>query len=184
MIFEDQYIKYFKHQAVNHPDIAHQDVDGERAFNVVDIDEGLDQQRTTIKIGGYFLHLFHYTYSIRQPEGGGEVLKFIQGGFKVARHYEPRADAADGYRDALVDAERVTDEIIEKMIADSRNAHPLFYRSLDRAQDINVAPEPRPANGSYAAVVCIFSYFTYWRNCITDASAPAWADGGETPYVL
>ncbi|PHN06948.1 hypothetical protein [Flavilitoribacter nigricans] len=181
---EDLYIAYFKHQAVNHPDILHQDVDGQKAFETVDIDEGLDQQRTQVKIGGYLLQLFHYTYRIGQSSSTGEVRKFIQGGFKIARHYEPRADGQDGYNEALRDAERVTDEVLEKMFADSINGHPLFYWSLNVDQDISVTTEPRYSNGSYAAKVCIFSFSQHWRNCITHDDAPAWLDGGETPNDL
>lgn len=184
MTFEDLYIAYFKHQAENHPDILHQDVDGEKAFEVVDIDEGLDQQRTQVQIGGYLLQLFHYTYRISQPGGSGETRKFIEGGFKLAKHYEPREDGQDGYHDALRDAERVTDELIEKMFSDSLNGHPLFYNSLNTDQDISVTTEPRYSNGSYAAKVCIFSFSNHFRNCVTHDDAPAWVDGGVTPKIL
>lgn len=184
MTFEDLYIAYFKHQASNHPDILHTDVDGNRAFEVVDLDEGLDQQRTQVQVGGYLLQLFHYSYRVGQSSGTGEAVKIIQGGFKLAAHYEPREDGQDGYQEALRNAERVTDEIIEKMFSDSLNGHPLFYYSLNLNQDMNVTTEPRFVNGSYAAKVCIFSYSNHFRNCITDDAAPAWVDGGVTPKVL
>lgn len=184
MTFEDLYIKYFRHQAVNHPDLLHQEQEGSRVFDVVDIEEGmLTGIRSGLLPGQYAMRLFHYTYRINRP--GAELLKFIQGGFLLAKSFSPRNSSDDEYQTALQDAERVTDEIIEKMISDSLNGHPLFYRSLDSDQDINVVTAPRPTiDGSYAGKICTFTFAQHWINCIDSLDAPDWLDGGITPKIL
>ena len=76
------------------------------------------------------------------------------------------------------------DEIVEKMIADSINRHPLFYGSLSTKQDISAQPVLYTGDSTYTGWLYTFNFFNKWRNCITHAEAPAWTDGGQTPHNL
>lgn len=183
MLFENLYIDYFRHQAENHPDLVHSAQEGEQVFNVIDIEQGmLVGLRSGVKPDAFMMRLFHYTYRIHRP--GAEMLKIIQGGFMLAKQFSVREDDAAEYQLALREAERVTDEVIEKMLADSQAGHPLFYRSLDSDQDITVVSSPKHSGTSYAAKICTFTFSQHWRNCIDSSDAPAWLDGGLTPFDL
>ena len=183
MLFEDLYINYFRHQATNHPDLVHIAQEGEQIFDVIDIEQGmLVGLRSGVKPDAFMMRLFHYTYRIGLISG--EMRKIIQGGFMLAKQFSVREDDAAEYRVALREAERVTDEIIEKMLADSQAGHPLFYYSLDRDQDITVITSPKASGTSYAAKICTFSFSQHWRNCIDSPDAPAWLDDGLTPHDL
>lgn len=180
MRFNDYYRKYFEWQAINHPALGHDPATGDRIFQVIDIEESFGDFRTGAKEKSYLMRLLNYTYSISLE--AHETHKILEGGFLVARYYSPRTDGADGYFQAMADAEKVMDEIIEKMIADSRNGHPLFYHQLNRNQDIMVQPIRYTGDVSYCGWRCIFAFRQFWRDCITSNEAPAWTDGGVTPY--
>ena len=183
MTFEDQYISYFRHQAENHPDLLHQDTEGQRAFSTIDIEEAMiTGLRSSMKPKQTVLKVIQYTYRIRRP--GTDMQKQIEGGFMVAHYFSPRNSTPAEYLEALITAERITDEVIEKMLADSQAGHPLFNYSLDRDQDIHVVTAPMKPEGNYVAKICMFSFAQFWRNCITAPEAPAWLDGGITPHVL
>jgi len=121
----------------------------------------------------YIMRGFHYTYNV-QDDGQGR--KYIQGGFMVAKYYSSSEGGTDAMLAALDDAEAVVDEIVEKMVTDSRAGHPLFLHSLDSAQQINVRPRPLVGD-NYAGWMCFFDFFNFFRVCLTDAGALAWADG-------
>lgn len=183
MTFEDSYINYFRHQAENHPDILHQDVEGLRTFDAISIEEAMiTGLRSGVKPGQTVLKAINYTYNILRP--GTDMLKRIRAGFMVACYYSPRNSTQTQFIEALTTAERITDELIEKMLADSENGHPLFNYSLDSDQDIHVSTMPMKPEGNYIAKICMVSFDQFWRNCITHPDAPAWLDGGLTPFEL
>ena len=183
MYLTNLYRAYFYHQCEAHPALAHQDEVGERVFQVVGIEEALGDFRTGAKAKGFIFRLINYTYTIGD-DGGHETQKQIQGGFIIARHFSGRNIGTPDYYAAMEQSEQVADEIIEKMIADSLNAHPLFYHSLDSRQQINVQPVAITGDANYAGWLCTFQFANFWRNCISDADAPAWSDGGLTPHDL
>lgn len=183
MTFEDQYINYFRHQAENHPYILHEDTEGRRAFESINIEEAmLSGLRSGLAPGQTVLKVLQYTYNIHRP--GTDMLKKVRGGFMVAQYFSPRNSTPAKFIEALTTAERITDELIEKMLADSQNGHPLFNYSLDSDQDIQVTTAPMKPEGNYIAKICTFYFERFWRNCITHPDAPAWLDGGLTPFEL
>ena len=181
MIFQDTYRLYFKHQAENHPSLAHQDLTGERVFQMIGVEEALGDFRTGVKEKAFIMRLLNYNYSIGDA-GEHETKKFLEGGFIIARHFSGRAVGTADYYEAMDDSEQVVDEVIEKMLADSRNGHPLWYHSLDSRQNIRVNPRAYTGDASYAGWLVTFSWSNRFRDCITSDDAPAWIDGGLTPY--
>lgn len=171
------YRAYLKHQAVNHPALQHSDTEGQRVFAMIQVEEALADLRTAAKEKDYIMRGFHYTYNV-QDDGQGR--KYMQGGFMIAKAYSASEGGTDALLAALDAAETVVDEIIEKMVSDSRNGHPLFLYSLDSAQRIDVRPRPLISD-NYAGWMCFFDFFNYFRVCLTDAEAPVWGDGGITP---
>lgn len=175
----DTYRAYWKHQAINHPTLLHQDVDGERIFEVIEIEEALGDFRGAAREKDFIMRLINYTYFIdRQAH---EAHKVFQGGFIIAKHYSARDGGSVDYLAAMDAAERIVDDLIEKAIADSRNGHPLFHNSIDSDHDFTVTPVRLP---DYAGWRVIYSWRTFFRDCITDDTAPVWADGGQTPHEL
>lgn len=171
----DDYIDYFEHQADNHPDL------GAASFRLISVDEAMGDFRGGVPTKGLILRLIEYSYSVGDG-GRTNMEKTIQGGFLVAQHYSNRATGTEGYKSAMTIAERVTDELIEKIIADSIAGHPLFNYSLDSRQNFQVNPLPRSGDGSYAGYMVLFEFSNFFRVCPTHDDAPAWADGGATPY--
>lgn len=174
------YRAYLKHQAINHPELQHGDDEGERVFAMMQVEEALADLRTAAKEKDYIMRGFHYTYHV-QDDGQGR--KHIQGGFLVAKYYSATEGGSAAMLAALDDAETVLDEIVEKMVSDSRNGHPLFLHSLDSAQRIDVRPRPL-AGDNYAGWMCFFDFYNFFRVCVTHDDAPAWLDGGSTPSEL
>lgn len=149
----------------------------------MDIEEALGDFRAGATTKGYIFRLIDYTYSIAN-EGNGQVRKTFQGGFVVAHYYSNRNDGSADYHAAKRKAEQVTDEIIEKMIADSINGHPLFNHSFDSRQQINVTPYSAVSGTSYTGYLATFEWTGNFRDCVTSDDAPAWIDGGQTPFSL
>lgn len=176
------YRKYFRHQCVNHPDLLHADAAGSRVFQLIDVEEALGDFRSGAKEKGYIFRLVNYTYQVGD-NGNHETLKEVQGGFLVAKHFSSRKTGTTDYYTAVQNSERITDDIIEKMFADSRNGHPLWHSSLDSRQQITVQPQTLNTD-SYTGWLVIFRWWYPFRDCITSEEAPDWGDGGKTPFVL
>jgi hypothetical protein len=184
VIFNDTYRKYFKHQAVNHPDLAHGDSPGQKVFEVIDIEEALGDLRSVAKAKSFIFRLINYTYQIADPQIRGDVQKHINGGFIIAHHHSARKDGASGFYEAMLKSEKIVDEIIEKMIHDSNTGHPLFNYSLNTPSGVHVQPKIAMGDSGYSGWLCTFHIANFWRNCITSLDAPAWGDGGQTPHDL
>lgn len=180
MIFIDTYRKYFEWQAENHPALLHSDT--RRVFQMVGIEEAMGDFRTGAKEKDFILRGINYYYTIGD-DGGHETRKYATGGFIVAKYFSNRNDLK-GMNDALAASEQVMDEIIEKIIADSKNGHPLWGYSLNSRQQFAVQDALYVGDGCYAGRRCIFPFNNFWRNCITHADAPAWLDDGVTPKIL
>ena len=174
------YRAYLKHQAIHHPALQHSDAEGQRVFAMMQVEEALGDLRTAAKEKDYLMRGFHYTYHV-QDDGQGR--KHIQGGFLIARYYSASEGGTAALLAALDDAETVMDELIEKIISDSRAGHPLFSHSLDSGQQIQVRPRPMVGD-SYAGWMCFIDFYNWFRVCLEDPAAPAWLDGGQTPHVL
>ena len=183
MIALDTYINYFKHQAENHPLLAHSDSLGSRVFATITTEEALGDFRSGARSKGYIMRLLEYSYQVTDA-GNHEVTKRHEGGFIIAHYHSSRDGGDTQYLEAVAKAERVVDDMIEKMIADSKAGHPLFYYSLDSRQDFIVTPARFIGDASYSGYLCLFSFNSFFRNCITAEDAPAWGDDGATPFDL
>lgn len=173
------YRAYLKHQAESHPNLQHNDA-GSQVFAMMEVEEAVSDLRTKGSEKGYIMRGLNYTYTLSDD---GEGRKEVQGGFMIARHYSNRAGGTVDYFAAIDAAERVLLDLIEKIVADSRAGHPLFLNSLDTKQNFRVMPRPIVSDG-YAGWLCQFNFITPVTICITRDDAPAWTDGGATPFDL
>lgn len=175
----DLYRAYFKHQAKNHPDLLHSDASGGRVFEVISVDEAIGDLRTSGKEKDFILRLLDYTYEV-SDDTQSQIRKYIQGGFIVAKYHSPRSGGKESYYTAMEESERVMDELIAKMIADSQNGHPLFFHSLDSRQNITVNPLVSTEDGTYSGWICFFRFAPHFPECV----AEGWLDDGLTPNDL
>lgn len=179
MIQNDVYHNYFKHQYISHPDLGNGD---ETGFEYVSLEEALGEYRRDISSDKIIMRLSMYTYAPNDNEAA-DAQKLCQGAFVLLKNFSLRSGNKAAYYAAMAATEKVVDEIIEKMLADSRNDHPLFHNSLNTAKNIFVSPREFEGDGKCGWIVSL-RFTTWFRNCITDPAAPAWLDGGETPHEL
>lgn len=172
------YYDYWKHQAESHVLLQHSDTDGSRVFEVVTIDDALGDFRTGVKKQDFIFRLIKYYFTVHQNEH--QVTKEINGGFIVAKWHNKNRDGKAARFAAEVAAEEVMNEMIEKMIADSKNSHPLFDHHLDAAENIRVQAVEDAGDGSYVGWMCIYTADQFFSNC-TDPDPARWSDGGLTP---
>jgi uncharacterized short protein YbdD (DUF466 family) len=177
------YEKYFEHQAKTHPDLLHTATDGDKVFFRMEDTERKTSFVTGIRPDSYLFILLPAEYVVTD---GNDRLgqKRINGGFIMAHSYHPRNNSDTELRTARYRAEARTDEIIEKMIADSRAGHPLFNYSLDADQDIRVQVAQRTGDVTYTGYLVTFEFSPFFRICPTGLDAPDWTDGGVTPFSL
>ncbi len=146
---------------------------------MLSVEEALGDFRSAIKEKGYAMRLIEYSHNISTNDSH-ETRKVLQGGFLLVKYHSRRSTGATGYLAARADCERICDEFTAKMVADSRNGHPLFYYSLDMPDSIHVDPEVASGDGFYSGCLVTFTLANYFKDC-TDGVA--WADSGLTPYT-
>lgn len=178
MIFSDYYVAYLRHQAINHPALQHDDASGSRVFNMLNLEETFGDLRTGSKEKDFIMRGIWPTQQISDRYTEGEVRKYWEGGFIVAKYHKDTTLPA--IQNAIAGSEQIADEIIEKMIADSLNGHPLFYHSLDSNQNIQLSTFALMAP-NWSGVRVLFDFWNFWRNCVDHDTAPGWLDGGLTP---
>lgn len=171
-----QYIAYFKHQAVSHPSLVHQDLNGEKVFEIIDVEEALGDFRTGVKEKGRIMRLLSPT--MLPTQNGGQYTNEIQGGFIVAQYYQKGNKPS--FITAMDETETICSDIIEKMISDSADGHPLFYSEFDIPSVTSMQPRGITGDGSYAGWLVLFTMEPFWKACI-DPTTVAWTDGGRTP---
>lgn len=177
MLHNDAYIEYFRWQCRMHPDLQHSASPGNRIFQVIDIEEALGDFRSGAKEKDFIFRLIMYTYGVRLDEAN--FVKQLQGGFVIAKGFSQRDT---NHLQALYEAEQVTDHFISKMMSDSRAGHPLFFHSLDDGGDITAVPVIYTGDGAYAGWRVVFSFDNFFDDCIPGQNAPAWLDGGLSPF--
>ena len=171
----DTYFKYFLHQWLNHPDLQGDN----KGFRMVSVEEALGDFRSGIKEKGFAMRLIEYSYT-PTTAGGDEGRKILQGGFILVKYHSKRSSGEAGYIQARAACEKVVDEIIEKMVADSRAGHELFYYGLDAVDGVNVQPEIAAGDGFYSGCLVTFTLAPFFRQCPAET---AWGDGGLTPEL-
>ena len=202
MIFNDTYRKYLEHQAVNHPALLH--TEGSKVFEMIGIQDALGDFRSVGQEKGFIMRGIWYTYGFGFAH---ESVKRMMGGFIIAKHYSNRVGGKKSLFEAMRDSEKVADEIIAKMVKDSKNGHPLFYHSFNHPSRANVQPKFNAGEVGYSGYLVTFEISSHWNECaVLDVEnwetpdgenwetpdgetwsfdAPAqWADGGLTPNEL
>jgi hypothetical protein len=180
MQFLDAYVSYFRWQAMKHPDLLHSPDVGDRIFEVISIEEAMGDFRSSVTEKGFLMRLIVPTYSLGDSYSANG-LKKAQGGFIISKYHSNRAADNAGFIAACTDSERVGFEIIEKMVGDSKNGHPLFNHSINTLDHLNLDVQPKhdEAEGGYYGWLFMFEFSSFFRNC---PDATAWIDGGQTPF--
>lgn len=150
---------------------------------MIGIEEAFGDFRSGVKEKDFILRAINYYYAV-SDEGTHEARKLATGGFIVAKYFSPRSGGSSSYYEAIEQSERIMDEIIEKIISDSRAGHPLWGYSLNSRQQFNVQDVMFTGDGSYAGRRCVFQFSNFFRICVTSDDAPEWLDGGQTPFVF
>jgi hypothetical protein len=171
------YRTYFKHQAQNHPLLLH--TSSNRVFAVVRSDAAYGDLRSKVKEKDFVFRLLEYTY--QRDDNESPARKRIRGGFMVAKFYSQRNGDDDTYFSAIEAAEAVMDDLIDKMISDSENGHPLFGYDFELSNELTITPVHNVGDGSYAGWEVLFTLRPGWpERCGT----VAWLDNGTTPFTL
>lgn len=182
MLQNDIYRKYFEHQYNSHPDMGGAAADVRGGFQVVSLEEALGEFRSDLARDQIIMRISNYSYTVNDNTAD-DAQKMCQAAILILQGHSSRSeDPADYYR-AMERTEKVTDELIEKMIADSRNGHPLFNYSINTVANVNVSPRENYGDGKCGWLL-VFRFNNHFRNCVQSEDAPAWTDGGLTPKDL
>lgn len=178
----DDAADYFKYLCEQHPDLLHAETSGQRVFEVKAYEEAFSDFRTGAQEKAYFVRFIVPT--MRMQGSGMNARKMYQAGLMVGKYYSTREDAKTAKVAAWAAAERVADDFVARMVADSRNGHPLFFNSIDDVSNLNLSGDFLDAegDGSFAAVLYMFDFSTF--RCVDPAGAeyPEWVDGPLTDY--
>lgn len=178
MVTIEDYRKYFEHQYNSHPALNAGAADSS-GFQVVSIEEALGEFRSGVKSDQTFMRLVNYSYVVN--DNSHEAQKMCQGVFLILKNFSSRAEKSDKYFQAMNDTNIIVDDIISKMMNDSRVGHTLFYNSLNRAEGFSVTPREYYGDGCCGWIVS-FRFNNFFNDC--PDNAPAWTDGGVTPAIL
>ncbi len=175
-------VDYFKNLCVQHPDLLHSETSGQRVFEVSAYEAAFGDFRTGAQEKAYFVRFILPT--LRFERSGDNARKMYQAGLMFGKYYSTREDEKTAKVEAWSDAERVADDFMARMVADSRNGHPLFFGSIDNPENLKVTGDflDVQGDGSFAAVLYMFDFGNF--RCLDPGGAgyAAWEDGGLTAY--
>lgn len=167
---------YFENLCSLHPDLLHAATTGDRVFEVVAYEDAFSDFRTAGQEKTFFVRFILPT--MRFDRDGNNAVKKYQVGLMVGCYYSRREDDSSDLMDAWSDAERVADDFIARMIADSRAGNALLYGSVDTVENLNLSGDFYEAqgDGSYVAVLYMFDVGT--ARCLDPDGAEyaAWTD--------
>lgn len=175
------FVDYFKNLSVQHPDLEHSETVGEVVFEVAAYEQAFSDFRTAEEEKAYFVRFILPT--MRMEPHGNNAIKKYQVGLMVGKYYSRREGAKEEIVAAWSDAERVADDFIARMLADSRNGYPLFNATGDSVAGINLQGDfwDVQGDGSWAAVLYFFDIGTHRCLSPNDVNDYAeWLDGGLT----
>jgi hypothetical protein len=145
---------YFKSIAVNHPDIRHEDKPGKVGYAVDNYADLLDGVfRNALKPSGYSLRLIDSSIKPEGDESQG-LLAHVDTGFTITKRIPELTDAE--VQKAKDECLKITQEVIARMVMDSRDRLSLFQSSLNRI--------------SYGQFLCETSLFKgdgFWIGIVT-----------------
>ncbi len=176
------YADYFRYLCTQHPEVMHSELSGHRAFEVRPLEEAFSDVRTSATTKGVLVHLLlpAITYGADQ---GGNARKVYEFGLLVAKWHGSRESTKKTILDAMSAAERIADELVARLVADSRAGVGLFQYGLDNPDNLGLSGEFVSLEGdaSYSGVVYTFKV-PAWR-CL-DVADVAWIDSGTTPSTI
>lgn len=182
--FVNTYIKYFEYLAKKHPIFRHRNEVGSKTFDVVlqrDIKD-LEIARTDINAASEFILIAVVPTKETLPSEDGNAKNDYTGGFFVLKKYSPKTNKKDDWWTALYETEVIGTQILQRMVFDSQNKHPLFHRQCDAYSQLNARFSERTIDGNWYGFLVTFNI----KNILPDCPLPcAWLDGGNfgtTPH--
>lgn len=174
------FVAYFKYLSEQHPDLNHAETVGERIFEVVAYEDAWSDFRTAAAEKAYMVRFVLPTMTF--DNSGNDARKSYKIGLQVGRYYSRREDSKEEIVEAWSDAERVADDFIARMVADSRNGYPLFNSTIDSVGNMKIEGDfwDVQGDGSWAVVFYLFDVGSF--RCVNPngAGVAEWTDGGLT----
>lgn len=175
------YKNYFEFLTTCHPELLHLRELCKVVFEIKPIEKAFGSFRSTAAEKHYLFRLIEYTYSLADA-GDENSLQDIQGGFIVAKYHSNREEGSQAYCQAVTDSEIVALDFAEKMMADSKNGHPLFYHSANNATNLSWTAQVVRCVGdaTYSGWLITFRFKAEMHNCIEDHPNEKWRQ--PTPF--
>lgn len=173
------YTEYFEGFAENHPQLLHENTDGNRAFFTIDFMELLGSFRNGIKEKGSALYALNY-----QSRFENLNLEKFEGGFVVMSWFDK--DSFESRKNAMSSTETIAKNLIAKMQDDSNRLHSLFLDSFQTLESFEKVPYQYQANNDYIGWLVTFRFYHSHRmsdyldysDSVTDDSDLYLADNG------
>ena len=173
-------VAYFRYLCAQHPDLQHSEEAGQRIFEVKNIEEAFGDFRGGGQEKTYFVRFILPT--MRMERWGDNARKIYQCGLMVGCYHSRKEAISDALTSAQSQAERVADDFIARMVADSRKKYPLFAGgTADNVDALNLQGDfhNSQGDGSYGAVLYLFDIGVF--RCLTSqTTGAAWLDQGDT----
>lgn len=176
------YADYFRYLCTQHPDVLHAETSGQRAFEVKPLEEAFSDVRTAATEKGVLVHLLLPAISYGSDQSGN-ARKYYEFGLLVAKYHGQREATKKVILDAMSTAERIADDLVTRLIYDSRQGVGLFQYGLDNPDNLALGGEfvMMEGDASYSGVLYTLK-IPAWR-CI-DVDEVAWVDDGTTPEEI
>lgn len=173
-------VQYFEYLCTKHPALLHADASGARVFEVKPLEEAFGSFRSSAVEKQYFVRLALPTFTM--SGNAGNARKTYQIGLLVGKWYSRREEVADAAILAATAAEKVFDEIISRVMADSSEGLALFGGYADSIGDLNIQGDYyfHEGDGSYAGVFATMD-ISMPRSMALECQTIVWTDGGVTP---
>lgn len=175
------YFNYFKAVAINHVALAHSDARGQQVFDYADIESAFGKLRDGTKPQAWIMRLVMPRRSFRRENDVTQ--RVLDGGFLLAKYADARLRGDQAIIDAQDEVLEVADQIVERIVGDSRNGHPLFCYAADRADRLawNAIAQANVGDGNYHGYFCTFEIANSFDS-VGVCNPDAWTDGGLTDF--
>ena len=167
------YIDYFRTLAEQHPALLH--TPERRVFEVVSVEEAWGDYRTRQKEKDFTMRLVLPSGGLADGEQSDPMVDAM-GGFVIAKYWDKRNEGDAALLEALDLSWEVGQDLVERIIHDSNQGHPLWYFSVNSPAALELSWQPKIYTGDaqYAGWMFIFKWHAPLRNCITHSTAPIW----------
>lgn len=175
--------RYFRYLCVQHPLLQHGSASGQRVFETHPLESAFSAIRTGGKAKSFLVRLLLPTKSYRADGDNARVV--YQVGLLVLKYHSIRDQEDADTIAALAAAESVSDQLMMRMVADSREGvGPLAGRN-DSVDGLDAQCEFVLAemDGSYSGVLTTFNIHVT-RKVANECQTVVWPDGGNTPTPL